>query len=144
MVQRTLNTVGFIGELADSLETFTDTSMTKGQNLFEEQFLDQKTVEQLGLSEDYFVIFDEGYEQAGSPYRLNWSVRIATQRDRRDQAIDALRPIVNEFVNKHRIALASFTIANVTVSQAPKFEEQVEESGKFIASAILTLMVITS
>jgi hypothetical protein len=143
MALEKLNTLNFIEEFATYMETLTSADLTKGVNLFEEQFVSQTVADRSqGVDNEQIVIFDDGYDVL-STARLSWNLRLATQQDRRDLAIDQLRPIVNEVVNKKRIQLANFMIIHVGVETAPSFFEQSEETGKFIAHAVLKLMVIT-
>lgn len=136
------STDGFMEQLGTYLESLTSVSLTKGTNLFEEQY-QVDTVQGGQPVDSQYVIFSDGFEEdpASSFRKITWSVRFSVRRKRRDSALDALRPIVSEILSDGRISLTGFSIIKSSVVIAPEFVAQ-DEDGRFEAQATLAFIVI--
>lgn len=128
-------------QLGDYLATLSSVSLTKGTNLFEEQFQNEPLP---GVSLDnQYVVFNDGFTEdpASSFRKITWNVRISARRKRRDAALDALRPIVSEVLADGRISLSGFSIIDTSVLTSPEFVAQ-DEDGRFEAQVVLAFVVI--
>ena len=137
------STEGFIDALASYIEdNMTTLGLTKGTNLFEETIYDDAKV-----SVDHIGILDAGHTDTPDQFilRLFWRVRFATARETRPQAIDALRPLNQEFLGKRTFRITngtnSFRIINVRGVTSPRWIA-VLESGKQLAEVVVGFEVI--
>lgn len=118
-------------------------SLVRGENLFQERFFEDDE-RQSTVSRNHFSLFDQGYTENEKRfgYRLiDWLVLIATARDDRDAAQEALRPIVNALVEDRVFSTGNFRVKNVRPDTAPQFSDQLE-NGRFVASAALVFQVV--
>ncbi len=135
----------FVEELAIHIESLVLSPMlVRGQNLFQEKFFEDDASDDAAVDKDHISLFDQGYtenEKRFSYRMLDWIVLIATARDDRDSAAEALRPIVNKLVEDRVFSTTMFNVKSVRADTAPQFSDQLE-NGRFVASASVLFQVV--
>jgi len=136
-------TTGFLDALANYLASVSSLGLTKGTNLFAENFVDDPDV-----ILDQFVIFDEGADHMTEfqHLHLNWTVRILTTRKKRLDAVSALSSTFDHLLNKKRFVATSdsgesFIILKTRSLAAPDLIERTE-SGRFASAFSIQLELI--
>lgn len=136
-------TSGFLDAIANYLSSIPSLDLTKGTNLFAENYIDEPD-----LIQDQIVLFDAGNEQIGGYFNvhLKWGVRLVTTRKTRLEAAEALRPILNTMIDKRTFAATSdqnnkFKILRVELVGSPSITAKTE-SGRFAAQCILEFRTI--
>lgn len=134
-------TTGFLDALGNHLETL-GLGLTKGTNLFADALLDESDT-----LVNQIVLLDAGYEEqpAFRHLHLLWSVRILTARQARNDALEALRPIVAALLNSRFLATSdaseSYRVLTVRPVSAPTLTEKLDR-GRYLAETTVQLQVI--
>jgi hypothetical protein len=136
-------TTGFTDAIANRLASIAALALVKGTNLFGESVFDQPD-----LIQDHTIIADGGYDPLPDfgHVHVNWDIVISTARKVRTDALDALRPIINELVTRRTFvatsdANESFRILIVRVISAPELAGKLG-SGNYLAQATVQFQTI--
>ena len=137
------STTGFMDGIANYMGSLSELSLTKGTNLFAENFVDDPEV-----ITDQLVLFDEGNEQLENFWNvhLKWNVRLLTTRKTRISAAEALRPILNTLIGKRTFSIKSdagegFRILNTKTIGSPEVTARTD-TGRFAAQCLIQFQTI--
>lgn len=136
-------TGGFLDALANHLSTVSTLSLTKGTNLFAENYIDDPSI-----ITDQVVLYEDSVEQLLDfrHMHFNWNVKFVTTRTKRIESINALIPLHDYLLDKKRFLIVSdssqsFTILTTRSIMAPDLIERTD-SGRFASAFTLQFQLI--